>query len=99
VYLLGYGFDPANNKLLDLGSAIAKNQFTRRTILLTSFRDSGVVNKRANAMFPAVTDKLLVAGPQVGSNGYIYMEKSIRDVYEALALDFETPEEWSIPHR
>jgi hypothetical protein len=99
VYILGYGFDPANNELLDLRSAIAENQFTRRNILFTNFDDGGVVNKRANRVFPGVTDKLLLAGPQVAAGGSIYIEKSIRDVYKTLSLDLEAPEESPIQTR
>jgi hypothetical protein len=98
VYILGYGFDPANNELLDLRAAAADNQFTKRNILFTNFEDSGVVNTRASRTF-GPRREFLVPGPQAFEVGNVYIEKSIRDVYKALSLDFEAPEESPIPSR
>jgi hypothetical protein len=93
VYILGYGFDSTNNKLLDLPNSLrAGNKW--KHVLLTNFRNSGVVNKNASRMFFNGNANLLLAErAQVVEQLTFTCEKSISDVYHALAFDFDVPEE------
>jgi hypothetical protein len=56
------------------------------------------VNTRASRTF-GPRREFLVPGPQAFEVGNVCIEKSIRDVYKALSLDFEAPEESPIPSR
>jgi hypothetical protein len=96
VYILGYGFDENNSSLLDLHKSI-ELQNTNKTVLFTNFGDNNRVNKKAARVFFGnlradwlLSDKPAILGDFRGS--YL-CEKSSRNVYDALAFDFDAPEE------
>lgn len=96
VYILGYGFDENNNKLLGLFDSLDLDK-TNKVVLFTNFNDHNIVNKKASRVFfgNRQPDRLLANKPAIIGNqldGYM-CEKSIRNVYDALALDFDSPEE------
>jgi hypothetical protein len=101
VYILGYGFDENNSKLLGLDKALRLSVGTGKSVLFTNFGDSNRVNKMASRLIFGRPDMLLSTKPAViGSlqdEGYL-CEKSTRDVYGALAVDFDSPEE-QVTHR
>lgn len=94
VYILGYGFDNINNKLLDLANLLRANNNDWKYVLLTNYKNRGVVNKNASRLlFNGNANVLLEERGQVVSVMTFTCEKSIRTVYEALAYDFDAPEE------
>ena len=96
VYILGYGFDENNNRLLKLPDSLALPK-THKTVMFTNFGDHNLVNKKASRLFfgspeRLLSDKPAIAGAPTGMDDYL-CEKSIRNVYDALAVDFDSPEE------
>ena len=77
VYFLGFGFDPNNTSRLGLPS-LRQN----RDIYFTNLDDAMTINKR----FAVALNKPAFAGGEVRV-GY-GAEKSIRNCYDAIALDF-----------
>jgi hypothetical protein len=94
VYILGYGFDENNSNLLGLPSSLRLEK-SHKTVMLTNFGNHNSVNKKASTVFFGTPDRLLSDKPAIlGSlTGPYLCEKSIRNVYDALALDFDSPEE------
>lgn len=92
VYILGYGFESANNDLLDLSDHlnIARHQ---KAVMFTNYNNRGVVNKNAARLFDIPANELLLDGGRMMTVGGGMYEKSVRNVYEALAYDFDFPEE------
>jgi hypothetical protein len=90
VYILGYGFDENNSRLLDMGNSL-KLPIKHKAVMFTNYLDSNVVNKRASRVF-FDTDDVLLSGKsaliKLGKGGIC--EKSIRNIYDALALDFDS---------
>jgi hypothetical protein len=97
VYILGYGFDPANSALLDLPTLI--NEKKRKTILFTNFGGYYSVNKRASRVIFGRPDVLMQRDVVPGDDalGVPLCEKSLQDVYHALAYDFDNVEEHLLP--
>jgi hypothetical protein len=97
VYILGYGFDTANSDLLDLPNLL--NEKNRKTILFTNFGDYYSINKRASRVIFGRPDILMQRGVVPGEEplGVPLCEKSLRDVYHALAYDFDNVEEHLLP--
>jgi hypothetical protein len=97
VYILGYGFDENNSKLIGLDEALyydrPHGQATPKTVLFTNFADSNQVNKKASRLFFHNRTQFLVGQPAMQSGGASTYEKSVRDVYGALALDFDSSDE------
>jgi hypothetical protein len=91
VYILGYGFDQLNSGLLNLSEYFQAR--TGKQIMFTNFNNSGVVNKNAARLFAMHPNELLVQGGRLIPHGPSVIEKSVKDVYGALALDFDSPEE------
>ncbi len=94
IYILGYGFDPYNSELLELPRHLELEK-THKTVMFTNFRNRNVINKNASRVFFWHRDKILSNMPDVIGNetdGYL-CERSIRNVYDALADDFDSPEE------
>jgi hypothetical protein len=94
IYVLGYGFDENNSKLLDLSDSlnIGKNQ--GKTILFTNFNDYNQVNKKAARIITGSPTAVLTGEKEIlKSNIGSICEKSRRTVYDALAFDFDSPEE------
>jgi hypothetical protein len=94
VYILGYGFDPYNSDLLELPKHLALTK-TRKTVMFTNFRNYNVVNKNASRVFFNRRDRILSSMPDVigGETDGFLCERSIHSVYDALAQDFDSPEE------
>jgi hypothetical protein len=93
VYILGYGFDVANSKRLKLDKSLRLSKNMRKCVLFTNYGDSNRVNKQASELFYGSFDQFLPPKSPIRGNpttGPYYCEKSIRDVYEALELDFDT---------
>jgi hypothetical protein len=97
VYILGYGFDENNSMRLDLSNSLKLDPHSgslRKVVLFTNFGDINRVNKRASKLFFGNYLSFLPSRPFIwGDPMNVYCEKSIRDVYEALAFDFDALEE------
>jgi hypothetical protein len=92
VYILGYGFDENNSKRLGLQQTLRYDQ-NNKSVFFTSFRDINRVNKAASRVFFGNARHFISGNPAVEDSSNYYYEKSVRDVYEALELDFESLEE------
>jgi hypothetical protein len=92
VYILGYGFDELNSKLLQLPGHLNLVR-SSKTVMFTNYRNSGVVNKNAARLFSIQPNELLMEGGCLIPLRDSLCEKSVKDVYGALALDFDSPEE------
>ena len=88
VYILGYGFDENNSKRLCLPECL-NYQKTDKSVFFTNFRNINRVNKRASKVFFG-NDVHFARGDDVERAGAWVYERSTRDVYEALELDFES---------
>jgi len=95
VYILGYGFDENNSNLLKLPTTLKLKKGSGKVVMFTNFRDINLVNKNASRVFFRRNDQLLSGEATIvgEATGNYLLEKSIRDVYGALALDFDSPEE------
>jgi hypothetical protein len=104
VYVLGYGFDENNSRRLDLFRSLRLNGRSTsdyKAVLFTNYGDINRVNKKASELFMGNFQTFL---PHLSSiigdpRGHIYCEKSVRDVYEALELDFDALEDQLIGGR
>ena len=95
VYILGYGFDGNNSARLGLQSSLGNLLVMNKTVLFTNFGDSNRVNLEAAKVF-CMPSRELVAGRSLipGEPSHrIFLEKSIRNVYDAFAFDFDAPEQ------
>jgi hypothetical protein len=92
IYILGYGFDPNNNKRLGLSEALYYKT-TRKCVLFTNYNNSNRINKSASRVMFHKPDQFLTSFIQGDEMKGYYFEKSIRDTYEALELDFDPLEE------
>jgi hypothetical protein len=89
VYILGYGFDKHNSEKLRLPEFLYLNPPADKKIYFTNFGDINQVNKRASKIFFRDPSCFPPGGPSVVKGRY---EKSTRNVYDALQLDFDMPE-------
>src|SRR5207244_349219 len=92
VYILGYGFDQLNSELLKLTEYLRMNR-NAKAVMFTNYDNSGVVNKNAARLLGLHPNELLPEGGRLIPGGNSVCEKSVKDVYGALALDFDSPEE------
>jgi hypothetical protein len=96
VYVLGYGFDENNSKLLGLSNNLEPVS-TDKMVMFTSYGDYNLVNKKASRILFGSPERLLSGKPTIvdahSRAHLIVCEKSIRNVYEALEVDFDAPEE------
>lgn len=94
VYILGYGFDVHNSRLLELPNSLNLEK-THKTVMFTNCGNYNLVNKKASRVFFGRPDRLLADKPAImgGETDEYLCEKSIRNVYDALAFDFDSPEE------
>jgi hypothetical protein len=94
IYILGYGFDPFNSELLNLRVSLDLER-THKTVMFTNFGNRNVINKNASRVLFGTRDKILSNMPDViGHEAQSHLcERSVRNVYDALAYDFEPPEE------
>jgi hypothetical protein len=88
VYILGYGFDEHNSERLGLQEYLRYSGSYNKSVGFTNFGDINRVNKRASQLFFGNTASFPPGEPPI-RNGY---EKSVRNVYDALELDFDLPE-------
>ena len=66
VYILGYGFDDNNSKLLDLYHSLHIGQQAQgKTILFTNFNDHNVVNKKASRVLTGSPRAMLTGMPGI----------------------------------
>jgi hypothetical protein len=85
VFILGYGFDEANSKRLRLPESLRLGGKANKIVAFTNFGDINQVNKRASKVFFGNTDSF----PPNGQYIVRHTEKSTRNAYEALSLDFD----------
>jgi hypothetical protein len=83
VYILGYGFDDNNNSRIGLDDLAHK----RRAVMFTNYNNTNKINKVASKIMMNNHD-YFVSKAVAGSPGLNYYEKSERNVYDALELDF-----------
>ncbi|HJW42161.1 MAG TPA: hypothetical protein VJ476_13180 [Rhizomicrobium sp.] len=84
IYVLGYGFDDNNNERVGL---LSRDAVEGKSVLFTNFGDINIINRKASKLFVGgydAFDQQSVKGDPLGS----YFEKSTRNVYDALELDF-----------
>ena len=94
VYILGYGFDENNSRLLNLHDSLHIGKLEGKTILFTNFNDHNQVNKKASRVITGSPRAMLAGAPEITTTEIgSYCEKSRRTVYDALAFDFDSPEE------
>jgi hypothetical protein len=90
LYILGYGFDQNNSDRLNLQYLLHRQQLRDKHVFFTNFGNVNRVNKRASVLFFGDTQHFLPSGSQVEAvTNNFYYERSFRDVYEALELDFD----------
>jgi hypothetical protein len=89
VYIFGYGFDRNNNNRLDLYNLLKQSPIPK-VIMFTNKDDRNQINKRASKVFFGIFNSILTHNETVhGDPENYYVEKSIRNVYDALAFDFD----------
>jgi len=90
IYILGYGFDPQNNRRIALEPTLKEG--SDKVVMFTNFCDLNTINKKASKLcfgdLSHFTEQIPWGNP-VGR----YFEKSIRNVYEALEKDFNALED------
>ena len=92
VYILGYGFDENNTDRIGLASGLARPN--PKNVMFTNFGDINRVNKKAGrAMLGNFSVFLPSRPPLQPFNPTGYVEKSTRNVYDALELDFDELED------
>jgi hypothetical protein len=96
VYILGYGFDENNSERLKLMNGL--DQQKKQTIMFTNYGDSNRVNKKASRLLTGDFRTFVPPNEPLrrkpGHRNYI--EKSTRNVYDALSLDFDELEDSAI---
>ena len=90
IYILGYGFDPINNRRIGLDGSPAA--FEGKHVMFTNFEDSNRINKRASMLLTGRSDQFMSNGTGIVGEQTTptFFEKSVRNVYDALAFDFES---------
>ena len=86
IFVLGYGFDENNSERLNLREYLRyAMELRERRVAFTNFQDINQINKRASILFYGNPG----AFPPGGKAFVDRYEKSIRNTYEALAMDFD----------
>jgi hypothetical protein len=90
VYILGFGFDENNSRAIGLDEVLKSRAAPYRSMMFTNFGNINTVNKKASRLWFRTPDVFLDksiwgSDPRTGP----YIEKSVRTVYDALALDFD----------
>lgn len=89
VYVLGYGFDPANSARLQMDRLLRHP--AGKSVLFTNFGNSNRISKQASKLFFGTFNDFLGSQNLIrGDRKTFYYEMSTRDVYEALELDFDS---------
>jgi len=97
IYVLGFGFDRKNCERIGLDPVNLRPSIGMpKSILFTNHENSNRVNKAASKAFTSHADAFLGEKLTNDSRGGLgnYHEKSTRDCYGALALDFDEIEEY-----
>lgn len=89
VYILGYGFDKNNSERLELGKLLDYESSNSKRVRFTNFRNINRVNKQASKIFFGTEGHFSIPGSDIERGGAWHYERSVRDVYEALELDFD----------
>jgi hypothetical protein len=86
VFILGYGFDEHNNGRLNLHETLRlRTELANKRIAFTNYQDINQINKRASKLFYGGPQYFPPGGPAIQDR----FEKSTRNTYDALALDFD----------
>jgi len=94
VYILGYGFDKNNNKRIGLNASLLLNENkSPKCVMFANFGNSDRINKSSSRLFFGKIDQFGISMPFAYERGGYYYEKSIRDVYQALEMDFDSLED------
>ena len=94
VYILGYGFDDVNSRRIGIDKTLFLNlgQPGAKVIMFTNFENRNTINKKASRLLfrkhAEFLDRSALGDPLTK-----YAEKSIRDVYGALQMDFDPLDE------
>jgi hypothetical protein len=91
VYVLGYGFDENNSARLRLRESLNSAIPTKKSVFFTNYGDVNRINKRASRLFFGNDSHFSSGAPHVEYGNVTYFEKSYRDAYEAIELDFDVP--------
>lgn len=94
IYILGYGFDIRNSNRLGLPINLRDgSDKDKKRIYFTNFQDRNLINKKASDIFFKRLDRFLpptyIQSPSSGNSKSFYIEKSNKDVYGALEMDFD----------
>ena len=95
VYILGFGFDVNNSRRLQLERHLRETSARPgKSVMFTNFGDINRINKRASKVIFDTYERFSdPAHPIIGHPLAWYYEKSTRNVYDALDLDFEALEQ------
>jgi hypothetical protein len=86
ILILGYGFDGNNSERLNLREFLAHSaERDNRPVAFTNYQDINQINKRASKLFYGHPRNFPPNGPAIVDR----YEKSVRNTYDALALDFD----------
>jgi hypothetical protein len=88
IFILGYGFDEHNSSRLDLREHLRHTAMAAqrdRRVAFTNFQDINQINKRVSNLFYDHPRAFPPGGPAVQDR----YEKSVRNTYDALAMDFD----------
>ena len=91
-YILGYGFDKNNNDRLEMTENLYLNN-KQKAVMFTNFQGSDRINKAASRLFFRDSRVIGAGRPNLEERGGAYCEKSERNVYDALELDFDSLED------
>jgi hypothetical protein len=87
VYILGFGFDEDNCRRIGLD----KLRDTPKSVMFTNFGNINTINKKVSKLFLG-NHNYFLHETSAGVPGARYFETSIRNVYDALAMDFDALE-------
>jgi hypothetical protein len=95
VYILGYGFDKNNNERLGVDESLYLiGRESPKCVMFTNFGNSERINKSASRLFFHNTNQFSFGQTEPKESQQFYCEMSVRNVYEALELDFESLEDY-----
>jgi hypothetical protein len=86
IFILGYGFDENNSDRLNLREVLRNDvRLAKTRIAFTNYQDINQINKRASNLFYGSRQYFPPGGPAIQDR----YEKSVRNTYDALAMDFD----------
>jgi hypothetical protein len=92
IYILGYGFDEDNGRLLEMNESLVLGRVRPRTVLFTNYGDSNRINKKVSHLL-FQNPHTFLHNPISNHGQWWYMEKSTRKVYDAFEKDFNNVED------